>query len=277
MAKNEPNDFQFLHGTRLRGVTALNATMSDFSYGKHAHDDLALGVTLGGVQEFSCKGIRFQSTPGGIMLFNPGDVHNGNPGKDTVLRYTMLYIDPGEFLPLAGCVVGNVASARRFRETHFHDAALKSLILGMSREIGLGNRSRIEFEYRLYAIAKRLAQRDGVFQRASWTTDKDTLLLRVRDYINDNIAEDISIDDLSGVANMSKFHFIRLFRNQFGLTPHRYILNQRVNRARIALEKGTAPTDVAQEFVFFDVSHMNRHFKRIYGLTPKQYQIQFAK
>ena len=103
---------------------------------------------------------------------------------------------------------------------------------------------------------------------------KDTLLLKVRECIHDNIAEDLSIEELSLVAGISKFHFIRLFRGQFGLTPHQYILNLKINKARSLLEAGRPPSDVAQEFGFFDVSHLNRHFKRSFGITPKQYQLQ---
>ena len=116
----------------------------------------------------------------------------------------------------------------------------------------------------------------GIFQPNNRTSGKDAMLWRVRDYIHDNIEDDISIDDLSRVANISKYHLIRMFRSQFGMTPHKYILNHRINRVREALRQGNSPTRVAYEFGFYDASHMNRHFKRAYGVTPKQYQSQLT-
>lgn len=272
----EANRFQFSHGVRLRGVTVLNATMADFSYADHAHAELALGVTLSGIQEFRCRGRSYRSPPGGVMVFNPGDVHNGNPGGRTVLEYAMLYVDPGELLPLVGSAGGPEGSGWRFREVNFRDAVLRAALLRTVRAVVRDSGSTIEQEYGLYAIARRLAQlAGGVWE--SRGGGRETLLLRAREYINDNIAEDLSVEDLSAVAAMSKFHFIRLFRERFGLTPHRYILNQRVNRARAALEAGRPPSDVAQELAFSDVSHLNRRFKLVYGLTPKQYQTQCAR
>nr|WP_275138692.1 AraC family transcriptional regulator [Vibrio furnissii] len=73
---------------------------------------------------------------------------------------------------------------------------------------------------------------------------------------------------------MSKFHFIRLFNEQFGMTPHQFVLNCRVNRAKQALEVGDKASDVAIDLGFADVSHLNRKFKRVFGITPHQYQRQ---
>ncbi|NDV18402.1 AraC family transcriptional regulator [Pseudodesulfovibrio sp. JC047] len=270
----ESNHFEFVNAGSDVGMTMLNAVMSDFSYAKHAHEELALGVTMDGVQEFACKGQFFRSHPGNIIAFNPGDVHNGHPGTSDALKYTMLYFDTTEFYPLLWSAATSDAKEFRLAQPHFDDAVLRALILNMSRLVTEGRHLAVEYDHCLYAIAKRLAQRLGISSVDAWVRDKDALLLRAREYIHDNITEDISIDVLSGVASLSKYHFIRLFRNQFGLTPHQYILNLKINKVRISLESGTAVSDVAQDFGFFDVSHLNRSFKRFYGITPKQYQQQ---
>lgn len=277
MKTSQPNSFHFANAGNGMGTTVLNAVMSDFSYAKHAHEELALGVTLEGVQEFSCNGGMFHSLPGDIILFNPGDVHNGNPGNDIALKYTMLYLDPDDFSRLLGSAAGTGKAVRRIPATHFNDARLRSLILAMSRLVAGERHTALACEHCLYEIAKRMAQRMGMFSPDAWTSGKDALFIEVVRYIHDNIAEDISIDDLSRVAHISKYHFIRLFRTQFGLTPHQYILNRRINRAREALGTGAPPTYVAQDLGFCDVSHLNRHFKRSYGVTPGQYQHQLLK
>ena len=58
----------------------------------------------------------------------------------------------------------------------------------------------------------------------------------------------------------------------FGMTPHQYVINCRVNAARAALDQGAPLTEIALRFGFTDLSHFNRRFKRIYGMTPYQYQ-----
>jgi AraC-like DNA-binding protein len=276
MSAAQMNQFEFVNVKHDAGTQVLNAVMSDFSYAKHAHEELALGVTTQGVQEFYCEGSQFSSRPGDIILFNPGDVHNGNPGDDEALKYTMLYFDTKEFYPLMSSASEVDQAQFRLPETHFEDVALHALVLEMSELADDEKRLAVEYDLCRYKIARRLAQRRYDFSPDVWTGNKDTLLLRVREYIHDNIAKDISIDDLSLVANLSKYHFIRLFRKQFGQTPHKYVLNLKVNKARTLLETGASPSEVAQEFGFFDVSHLNRHFKRSFGITPKQYQLQLT-
>jgi len=271
------NTFQFVNCGRDQGVTVLNAVMSDFAYGRHAHEEVALGVTLDGVQEFSCNGAQFSSSPGDIILFNPGEAHNGNPGDQTALRYTMLYLDPTIFNGLARSAADSDLAEYRAREVNFSDPVLRALVLRTARLVAAPDRSCLEIESCLYSLARRLMSRMDMYHPDSWVDSKDTLLLRARDYIHDNIEDDIAIDDLSRATHLSKFHFIRLFRSQFGLTPHQYIINHRINRVREELAKGTPSSNVAARFGFFDVSHMNRYFKRAYGLTPRQYQIQLTK
>lgn len=277
MTMKHENHFEFVNADKAAGTTVLQAVMASFSYANHAHEELALGVTLDGIQEFSCKGSRFRSAPGNIILFNPGEVHNGNPGNNTALKYTMLYLDPNEITRLAGSAASGKRLDCRFPETNFVDRRLQSSIMTLSRLVTENTGSRIEYERSLYEIAKRLTQRMEAFHPDAWVEHKDSLLLLARDYIHDHVEDDISIEDLSRVTNISKYHFIRLFRSQFGLTPHQYILNHRINMVRLALATGSPPTDVAHRFGFFDVSHLNRRFKRSYGVTPKQYQHQLLK
>ncbi len=269
------NNFHFQKAGHSSGITVLNAVMSDFSYGKHAHEELSIGVTTEGVQEFFCDGRTFRSYPGDIILFNPGEVHTGNPGTGDVLKYKMLYFDPEKLYPFVECLSRRSMEDFRIPQTHFKNPILRAILLEITyRARDSVNFSILEQEHALYALAVQITKILENFEINGWTSRKDALLMIVRDYIHDNIQEDITIEDLSHVANISKFHLIRIFRRQFGLTPHKYIINHRINKVRNALKRGISATHVAHEFGFFDTSHLNRHFKQMYGVTPKQYQTQ---
>ncbi|MCV2401855.1 helix-turn-helix domain-containing protein [Marinomonas sp. C2222] len=71
---------------------------------------------------------------------------------------------------------------------------------------------------------------------------------------------------------MSKYHFLRCFRDYFGMTPHRYWQNHRLSKARQALETGMSISDAAYTFGFNDLSYFNRCFKPVFGMTPYQFQ-----
>ena len=93
---------------------------------------------------------------------------------------------------------------------------------------------------------------------------------RVIDYIEAHLTEDISLSDLALVAGLSKFHFSRLFKQAIGLTPHKYLLKRRIEKAARVLKQGDLGiADVAFMFGFTDQSHFTRAFKQVKGVTPR--------
>ncbi len=92
----------------------------------------------------------------------------------------------------------------------------------------------------------------------------------VIDYIGDNLQKDLTLAEMAGVAHMSPYHFSRLFKESTGLTPHRYVIQRRVQRARELLRSSALPiAEIAFLCGFANQSHLNRHFKRLLGVSPK--------
>jgi AraC-like DNA-binding protein len=76
------------------------------------------------------------------------------------------------------------------------------------------------------------------------------------------------------VAGLSVWRFATVFREQVGVSPHRYICRLRVERAQALLRAGMSPAEAASEAGFYDQSHLSRHFKNLCGMTPGQYELQ---
>lgn len=273
----QDSQFRFFKSAHLPDLTVLQAAMDGFSYDRHAHEEHAFGVTLAGRQDFFSGGAFHRSPPGNIIQFNPGEVHDGCSGGDEPLNYVMLYVHPRHLEPLIADAAGlDAATDFRVGETLLDDPTLRQAILELTRLISHHVGSQIEQEYLLYRIASRVTQRAGRFQPDEVARKADVLLRRARDFIQAHSADDLSLEDISHAANLSKYHFLRLFRRQFGITPHQYVLNCRINAARNALDAGASLNDVVYRFGFSDLSHFNRRFKRIYGMTPRQYQASTA-
>lgn len=265
--------FRYVKSSYMPDLTVLHAEMSDFSYDRHAHEEYAFGVTLAGRQDFFSGGIFHRSPPGHVIQFNPEEVHDGEPGGEGALGYVMAYVSPRRLEALFAAASGSErAGGFRSGETLISDPVLRAAILELVQLVTHRVGSRLDQEYALYRMAMALVRRDGGLPPSGKTRRADALLLRARDYVLAHLEEDVSLDDLSRAAHLSKYHFLRLFREQFGITPHQYVLNCRINAARGALETGTRPSDVACRYGFSDLSHFNRRFKRIYGMTPFQYQ-----
>ncbi|WP_027252498.1 AraC family transcriptional regulator [Photobacterium halotolerans] len=271
------NCFQFITSSHLEGVTLLHATMSDFSYDKHAHEEYAIGVTLKGRQDFFCQRAFHSSPPGGVLIFNPEDVHDGCSGDTQELEYRMLYIHPEVFIPQFRALGVRQGQLPRIGGTLLDDMILRQQTLMLSALMENPATTNIELESGLFQLSHSLVRRGGQLNEQPPTNRTDTLLLRAKEYIHAHLNQNISIDDIASAATMSKYHFIRLFRSQFGITPHQYVINCRINNARKALETGESVIDVATDCGFSDISHLNRRFKRSYGMTPKQYQLQITR
>ncbi len=97
-------------------------------------------------------------------------------------------------------------------------------------------------------------------------------LLRARDFLFEQYAHAVSLDEIAAIAGLSRFHFLKAFTAQFGLTPHAYQIHMRIERSLPLLRQGMSLTQVAETMGFNDQSHYIRHFKRIMGVTPGQYK-----
>jgi AraC family transcriptional regulator len=90
------------------------------------------------------------------------------------------------------------------------------------------------------------------------------------DYIQENLSENISLEAIANHIDISSYHFCRLFKQATGLSPHQYVIQQRVERAKQLLRQGKMSlSEIAIACGFSHQSHLNRHFKRITGVTPK--------
>jgi AraC family transcriptional regulator len=95
----------------------------------------------------------------------------------------------------------------------------------------------------------------------------------VTDYINAHLDGDLKLVDLSALVNISPYHFLRLFKQSLGMTPHQYILQQRIDRAKYLLRSSNLDiSEIALRVGFCDRSHLNRCFKSIIGKTPNQWR-----
>lgn len=98
-----------------------------------------------------------------------------------------------------------------------------------------------------------------------------TKLTLVREYINAHLQQDLKLVEIAAIAQMSPYHFLRLFKQKLGITPHQYILQRRIEKAKSLLhESKLSIAEIAVTVGFCDQSHLNRCFKRLVGVTPKQ-------
>jgi len=159
------------------------------------------------------------------------------------------------------------------------DLQIESLSLALEQEIKTQYRSgRLFGEYLGSALAAHVLSR--------YTTKplalpehrggmSKYLLRRTVDYIRSNLGTDLCLSELAENVGMSQWHFCRSFKQSTGMSPHQYVLRQRIEEAKRRLARRDADlSEIATELGFNNHSHFTNRFKRIVGCTPKQFRLR---
>jgi AraC family transcriptional regulator len=96
---------------------------------------------------------------------------------------------------------------------------------------------------------------------------------QLQDYIEENLAAELTIANLAASIPMSQFHFARAFKNATGSPPHRYIMQRRIERSKVLLSvTRLSAAEIAYQVGFSNQSHFSAQFRKSVGLTPKQFR-----
>jgi AraC-like DNA-binding protein len=123
----------------------------------------------------------------------------------------------------------------------------------------------------------RLARCIGHFMRCAERPVKaethvdESAIRRARSYLMERYNQAITLEELATASGISKFHLAHAFAKRLGLPPHAFQVHVRIERARGLLRRGLLPVEVAMIVGFADQSHLTRHFKRMWGITPAAY------
>jgi AraC-like DNA-binding protein len=257
----------------VSGVEAIRARFAGHAYDLHRHDDWLVGVTDRGVQDFFCRGARRLSTPGRVILIEPGEMHDGQAGCPGGFNYTMLY------LPQAWLRAGLADVSRSdpaFRTTLSDDRSLGTAIRA-ARNALARPAERLARDAALDVVLQLLRPHLGRPERNTNTRRDALVARRARERLADAVAEDIGADALAQAAGAAdRFQLARAFRAAYATSPHAYLVQTRLLRARTLLARGERPAEVAAACGFADQSHLGRWFRRAYGLTPSAYRTHCA-
>lgn len=148
-------------------------------------------------------------------------------------------------------------------------------------QIGMALKANLESESvcdRLYTESMATALSAHLLQHYSTQKPKiksysdglsQARLRQVTEYIHQHSAQNPSLMSMAEIVQMSPYYFSRLFKQSTGFTPHQYLLKCRTAQAKQLLKTtNLAIADIANQVGFVDQSHLNRHFKRHFGISP---------
>jgi AraC family transcriptional regulator len=122
-------------------------------------------------------------------------------------------------------------------------------------------------------LLKRYSPAGGPEDSGGATTFTTVVSSRIVDYIRSRLGHEITLTELADVAGLSPHYFLQIFKNTFGMTPHRYLLSERIKEAQnlLRLDHGSI-SEIGLDLGFSDQSHFTRTFRRLTGTTPRRFK-----
>jgi AraC family transcriptional regulator len=210
--------------------------------------------------------------PGSLLLGNAGACFECGHDHGTGDRCLSFHYSRPLFAEIAAAIVGS----GRFRFPTTMLPALRKLAgLIVKVEAGCGEDSRLRMEELSIALAEGvLTTLAGSVPRIADPPARDRQ--RISDavrYMEERADMPLALGDLARVARMSRYHFLRTFRQTLGVTPYQLLLNLRLRRAATALKTSPAPVAaIAFASGFGDLSTFNARFRAVIGMTPQAFR-----
>ncbi len=266
------NHVRFTKYPEIGDLELLHAAYQNHVFSPHFHEGHVIGVIEKGALGFDYRGRKVTATVGEINIADPGEVHNGFALSDRGWQYRMFYLRSGQLDRICNELGDKSMPMPFFKKGVILDKSFAAQINQLHKDFENPQISLLEKESRFILLFSKFIlkhAKTGVNPKRPGAEPR--IVSRVKAYIRAHYSARISLRDLGRVSGVSKYYLLRVFAKATGLTPHAYLNHTRASRARQMLEKRWPIIESALEAGFYDQSHLNRIFKKIYGITPGQF------
>lgn len=208
-----------------------------------------------------------------VFILPAGAVHRCEWHQE--IEFMFVGIDPQSLLKIGAETLDRDRIELMPQFATSSDPLVRGILSAFQQEtIAPGLNTQLFVEQLQITLAMHLIRSYGVRQVPSFT-HKDGLssqqLARVKDYIDAHLELPLGLAELARQAGISQFYFSRAFKRSLGITPHQYVIAQRVERAKKLIRQcKLSLVEIALECGFANQGHLNWHIKRLTGATPKQ-------
>jgi AraC-like DNA-binding protein len=240
-------------------------------YAKHSHETFSIGAVTGGRSVYVNRHASEWIGAGAVVMMNPDDVHACNPVADERWSYRMLHVEVDWLTGLQRDLgFSDNHTFRAFSQTMTTDPALfeglnrlYAVLVDADSEPMRKESAAVTFFSDVQQKLNPAPLRDH---------DASGQLARAAEFIAENCTRPLKLEDVCKAAELSASHLIRAFKQRYGMTPHAYLINRRIQYSRAQLRRGYPIADVALDAGFADQAHLQRTFKRLVAATPGQYR-----
>jgi AraC-like DNA-binding protein len=255
---------------QLKQLELFHAVAVSTSSRQHFTQEYQLIYIQSGAVHYQSRNthVTSQVVDGQLLVFEPGDIWISQL-KD--VTYHRLVLDPAWLQRRATEMLHWEKSLPHFLSHALFDPSLSQALRDLTaRSLAPASRQHQEepLLHRLASLLLSHAQGARALPQPAW---EHPAIKRTKEYLEAHYAQEVALQELADVVNLSPFHLSRVFHQAVGLPPHVYQTKLRLARAKTLLAQGCDVGFVAHETGFFDQSHFTQQFKRHYLVTPGSY------
>jgi AraC-like DNA-binding protein len=242
----------------------------DVCYARHSHETLSIGAICRGRCTYVNRTKREQIGSGSVVLMNPGDVHACNPVRSAAWAYRMLYFDAAWVSRIQHELNGRGDGFQPFAATATSNARLYD---ALNRLYDVLSDRQVDHLHKHETVLNFMIDVQQSLSTVSAAPARSNAgLVRAAEFIHDNCTRSIKLKEICSAADLSAAYLIRAFKAQYGMSPHAYLINCRIEFSRQQLRLGRPLAEVALAAGFCDQAHLQRSFKKFVAATPGQYR-----
>jgi AraC family transcriptional regulator len=243
----------------------------------HSHSALTVTAVLAGRMTATIGEREIELSGGGVALTNSGQSHSA-------LALETEFVSIGVSPVLVNELVTEIGLMRTsadiiFRRSFITDETLTELARVIASEMSveqLGHAAMLDALVRQVAIHLlrcHLTVRKSDQIELSRAGAVDRRLRRAIEFMHDNFGRELAVEEIASAAYLSEYHFARFFKQISGVTPHAYLANLRLERARKLLSETALPiSEIASLVGYQSQSHFTKMFKAVTGVTPRAFR-----
>jgi len=256
-------------------LTFVETSEHSISYAYHLHDTLEIVWTRSGCAEMICRGHRYPVHCGNAVILAPNEVHGGGALNGSRFSFTTLHV-PRTLVEALFSLdpAGNTSvwppDPVQLIDGHAAKRLYRDLIGGLPRTKSLDE------QIICVGDALRGLVRNGRNGSHALVAGPEShpAVNQVKRILNAEFTEPIDLCRLADEVNLHQRYLISLFKAATGIPPHQFQIGLRIDLARRLIDRRIPLSMVASTSGFSDQSHLNRHFKRVYGVTPGTFRGQ---
>ncbi|MEM9003674.1 MAG: AraC family transcriptional regulator [Cyanobacteria bacterium P01_F01_bin.86] len=256
----------------LPGVELFEAKLFQHQFNKHFHETYTIGLNEsgGGCCLHGGETLHFQ--PGSFNLINPGEVHTGQVMSVKGWKFRSIYIHPTLITQTFTQLELSSQASPAFKHPILWKPSLQFVFYQLFNVLNNPAAQLAQQSLLLELLSGLFLKHADCPAVRQSPRQESRAISQIRAYLEAHYAENVAIEDLARLVNLSPHYLIRCFRQQVGCAPHQYQRHWQLRQVKSALRSPQPLSVIAAEHGFYDQSHLNRAFKRTFGVTPGKYQ-----